>query len=536
MPTLIPRWAFDDSVIPDPHGRAARMLQFADLLQQPAAQGEDRRPLTHRWQRRIIEKIYGPSDEHGERLVKTVFILLPRGARKTTLTSVLALGHTIGPAQRPRGQIISAASDTKQARIAFEEAMETIRLDERLREATRVRDTVKRIEHPRSRSVYSAISADADAIQGATPHYLAADELHVWPGYGLWNALKTGASKVSGSLTVITTTAGERAEGVCWQLFQYALALHEGRRTNDRFLPILFAADPQADWTDEAVWHAVNPGLADGFPDLEGLREERELAREVPALAAAFKQVHLNIWTDGAAAGWIDAGAYDEGATPPIDREALLDLPAAIAVDMSRTFDMTGIVVAFRDEAGVYSVLPFAFIPETAYRKRSQASPQYDWKGWRESRALTVTPGDIIPEEIIEAKVRELHGLYAVQSIGFDPKFAGRIMARLNADDLPVIECPQTPAHLSPFYVEWQRAMLARRFRHDGAPVLRHAVVNAVPVVSENNLFYLSKKRSAAAIDVAVACGMAVGLLGTSPPEENYFGSDDFDADLMVLA
>lgn len=535
MPTLIPTWVSDDSEIPDPHGRAARMLQFADLLQHPAATGDDRRPLPYQWQRRIIQRIMGPSNASGEREVRTVFILLPRGARKTTLTSVLALGHTIGPAQRPTGLAISAASDTKQARIAFDEAREMIRLDGRIADATRVRDTFKRIEHPKSRGAYVAISADADAAHGSTPHYLGIDELHVWPGYALWTALKSGASKVAGSLTVITTTAGERAEGVCWELYKYAVEVQEGRKIDPTFLPVLFAADPKADWTDEALWHAVNPGLADGFPDLPSLRSEMALARDIPALAAGFKQTHLNIWTDGAAAGWIDADAYDKGAKPPIDLEEVAELPAAVAVDMSRTYDMTGIVVAFRDEAGVYSVLPFAFLPETAFRKRSQSSPQYDWKGWRDSGALTVTDGDVIPDEVIEAKIRELCDSYAVQTVGFDPKFAGRLMARLAAADVPVVECPQTPAHLAPFYVEMQRAMLARKFRHGGAPVLRHAVLNAVPVISDNNLFYLSKKKSAAAIDVAVACGMAVGLLGAEPPAEDYFASEDFDPELLVL-
>ena len=119
MTTLTPTWAFNDSPIPDEQGRAARMLAFADLLRHPKETGADRRPLKQRWQRRIIERIYGPSDETGARKVSRVFFLLPRGARKTTLASVLALGHAIGPEQRPGGQVVCAASDRTQARLAF---------------------------------------------------------------------------------------------------------------------------------------------------------------------------------------------------------------------------------------------------------------------------------------------------------------------------------------------------------------------------------------------------------------------------------
>ena len=37
-----------------------------------------------------------------------------------------------------------------------------------------------------------------------------------------------------------------------------------------------------ADWKDEANWHAVNPGLKFGYPDLYGLRQ---LAKEAEVQA-----------------------------------------------------------------------------------------------------------------------------------------------------------------------------------------------------------------------------------------------------------
>jgi hypothetical protein len=67
MATLIPDWAFDDTPIADEHGRARRMLQFADLLRHPKQPGADRRPLRSRFHRRFIERIYGPSTADGRR-------------------------------------------------------------------------------------------------------------------------------------------------------------------------------------------------------------------------------------------------------------------------------------------------------------------------------------------------------------------------------------------------------------------------------------------------------------------------------------
>lgn len=525
---LIPTWAFDDSPIADPHGRAANMLRFADILRHPKTQGEDRRPLRSRWQRRIIERIYGPSTPDGRRQVSTVFMLLPRGARKTTLASVLALGHTIGPEQRAGGQVIAAASDRTQARIAFDESRHMLMADERLLGAVRIRDTKNRVEHRKSRSVYTAISAEGDAQHGGTPSFVLADELHVWRGFSLWNALKTGASKVPGSLTVVITTAGEKAEGICHELFQYAKRCHLDPARDPSFLPVLFQADADCDWLDEKVWHAVNPGLAEGFPDLDELRAEARIARELPALREGFKQTHLNIWQDGSAAGWIDMAVYDEAAAAVGDEE-LEGEPCWIGVDLSKSYDLTAIVAAFPVEEGGFVVRTWAFLPETTFKRRVEELPDLPLKQWREDGHLTVIPGDLIDDDVIEAKLRELCDLYDVREICFDPKFAAKMIARLIDDDLPAVEVQQRPVVMGPFYSELQKAIIGRRFRHGGHPVLRWCVQNAVPVYGETGLPYISKKKSTAAIDCLVAAAIATGRADADGGGRSGFGDDDFD-------
>jgi phage terminase large subunit-like protein len=524
--TLIPTWAFDESVIPDPHGRAERMLRFADLLRHPKARGDDKRPLRARWQRRIVERIYGPSDESGNRQVKTVFGLLPRGARKTTLASVFALGHAIGPEQQPGGQIVSAASDRTQARLAFDEARSMLDLDDRLLAATRIRDTKNRIEHRKSGSSYVAISAEGDAQHGKTPNLVLADELHVWRGTSLWSALATGASKTPGSLKIIITTAGERPQGVCWDLFQYALRCHKDPARDPSFLPILFQAEAKADWLDEELWHAVNPGLAEGFPDLDELRAEARIARELPRLREAFKQTHLNIWADGNAAGWVEMSTYDE-ALPATDDEDLAGVDAWIGVDMAKSYDLTAIVAAFPEEDGGFTVKTWCFLPETAFKRRAEELPDIPWREWRESGELIVIPGDLIDDDVIEDKLRELCGLFAVQEIAFDPKFAAKLMASLIEDDLPAVQFPQTRIMMGPAYDQLQKSIIGRRFRHGGNPILRWAVSNAVPDYGETGLPFISKRRSTDAIDPLAAAAMAIGRAGAGGSFGSVYDDDE---------
>jgi phage terminase large subunit-like protein len=510
LTTLTPTWAFDDSVIPDMHGRAARMLQFADLLRHPKAVGNDRRPLPYRWQRRIVERIFGPTTVDGRREVSTVFALIPRGARKTTFASVLALGHCIGPEQRPGGQVVSAASDRTQARLAFDEASAMISADQRLVAATRIRDTKNKIEHLRSRSSYVAVSADGDAQHGKSPSFVLADEVHCWRGFGLYNALRTGASKTPGSLFVIITTSGRAPEGVAWELLRYAKRVAANPEKDPTFLPILFAADDDADWEDEDIWHTVNPGLADGFPDLNELRSEAKLARELPRLRQAFKQVHLNIWTDDNAAGWIEMSALDDGGAP-MDIANRYGEPCVVTIDMSKSYDLTAVSATFRDEDGGYSSFSFPFITGDALKRRAMEQPDVPWQQWADDGHLAVIRGALIDDDVIEGKILEIADVYDVKEIGFDPKFAAKIAAKMLSDGYPVVEVPQRPLVLGPYYVELQRAILARKFRWGGHPVLRHCVASAVPIAGDTGLVYMSKSRSTDAIDQLVAAAMGVG-------------------------
>uniref|UniRef100_UPI000A80BB60 hypothetical protein n=1 Tax=Vibrio harveyi TaxID=669 RepID=UPI000A80BB60 len=58
-----------------------------------------------------------------------VVILIAKGNRKTSLSAALALLHTIGPERVSGGEVIFAASDRKQAGIAFKEARGIIKAD-----------------------------------------------------------------------------------------------------------------------------------------------------------------------------------------------------------------------------------------------------------------------------------------------------------------------------------------------------------------------------------------------------------------------
>lgn len=120
--STFPEWVLDASEIPDPLGYGERAVRFLRALKHPKSRARGRAFQLDPWQERIVRRIYGPRDEAGRRIVKTAFLLLPRGNRKTSLAAALALLHAIGPEKLPGGEVISAASDQKQARICLQPA------------------------------------------------------------------------------------------------------------------------------------------------------------------------------------------------------------------------------------------------------------------------------------------------------------------------------------------------------------------------------------------------------------------------------
>ena len=72
------------------------------------------------------------------------------------------------------------------------------------------------------------ISSDAVAQHGRTSGFLLADEIHVWTGRDLWEALTTGLEKIDDSLLVVASTAGRGQDNLAWEFFKDARQVGRG--------------------------------------------------------------------------------------------------------------------------------------------------------------------------------------------------------------------------------------------------------------------------------------------------------------------
>ncbi|MDX3975795.1 terminase large subunit [Shinella sp.] len=405
-------WIYDDSQIADPFGYGERAVRFLRGLRHPKSNAPGNAFQLDKWQERIVRRIYGPrytedvftngvlEFRRGDRIVRTVAMMLPRGNRKTSLGAALALLHTIGPENLPRGECMVAASDRSQARIAFLEAMSIIDAEERLTGKLKKVDSKNRISNPKTGAFFEALSADGKVAHGHTPVFALADELHAWPKRDLWEAIKTGLVKVPNSLMMVISTAGRGQENVAWDFFDRARKVARGEISDPSLLPILFETPRDADWQDETLWFAANPGLRFGYPDIGGLRQLAREARDVPAERAMFQQLNLNMWLDGSADPFVDMMVYDEGAFP-VDIDDLDGEPCWLGVDLSSVNDLTAVVTAWKDGDDGYIVHPWFFCPEDNLRARSDRD-KVPYVEWAEAEHIIPTPGNVVDFRFVE--------------------------------------------------------------------------------------------------------------------------------------
>lgn len=540
-----PRWVLDDSAIEDPLGEGEKIVRFFNSLKHPNSTEPDKSFKLPRFWERILRRIYGPRDEDGERIVRQVFIMIPRGARKTTIAGGVGLYHTIAKGiRRAEGEVLLAAGSKDQAAKAFDEARKLVTATrngalvhskDNKKGPVRIlggnshkganRSMIFYDSENQTRTTLAVQSADGDLSHGTTPSVVIYDELHIFKSRNLWSALQTGLPKVKEPLQIVITTAGRGQSGLAWEEYCYARDIATGKIVNPHYLPVLFEPPQDARWDDSGLWALVNPGLTEGFPDVKGLSIMAEGVREKPADLDDFKQYHLNFWMAQSMSPFVDMNVYDEGSAPvDFEAHAAAQDPCWIAVDLGYNDDLTAIVVAWPHRDGLeveYDVMPFFFCPQSKIDKRGNDDAA-KYKDWADNHFLTPTPGNATDYRTVKEKIVELCNTLNVKEIAFDPKLASEMMASLLEMGLPAVAMQQGWVTMAPAIKELDRAIISRRFSHGGHPVLRWNFENiAVHTDSAGNKTF-HKGKSTDKIDGAQATAMAVGraFANTTPESE----------------
>jgi phage terminase large subunit-like protein len=181
-----------------------------------------------------------------------------------------------------------------------------------------------------------------------------------------------------------------------------------------------------------------------------------------------------------------------------------------VGLDLGSTKDLTATVAVFPDDVGPgFDVLAQFFMPDDniAERVRRDRVPYDQWKrdGW-----LIATPGPVTDYEYVRVHLHAWAAEFDVRELPYDPWNATDLVSRLLQDGLPCVPIRQGFVTLTAPTKSLETAILSKRLRHDGHPILRWNIGNIVVELDAAGNYKLSKALSTERIDGAAALVNAI--------------------------
>jgi phage terminase large subunit-like protein len=462
------------------------------------------------WQAdQIIRPLFGWKRKDGTRKYRTAFIMIPRKAGKSTLAAGIANILLFADGE-PGAEVYSAAADREQAGIVFEMAKGMIDASEALR--SRSTSYKRSIVVPSTGSSYKVLSSDAYTKHGLSAHGIVIDEVHALPNRELWDVLTTSTGARRQPLTVAITTAGYDRHSLCYELYDYAVKVRDGIIVDDAFLPVIFEADKDDDWTLPATWRKAHPGLGVSVKE-EYFAAECAKAQQLPGYENTFKRLLLNIWTEQNTR-WLPMETWDQC------NEEMPDLAGRLCfagLDLATTTDIAALVLAF-PIGGKVHLLPFFFVPEEGIKRRSDRD-RVPYVDWVRQGHIIATEGNVIDYDVIRAKVNALSEKYQIKEIAIDRWNATQLSTQLTGDGFEMIGFGQGFASMSGPTKELERRVISKEVNHAGNPVLRWMASNVSIKQDPAGNMKPDKGRSTERIDGIVAALMALGRCMASDHE-----------------
>lgn len=481
----------------------------------------------------IIAPVFGwvaPNDDGRlVRIIRDVYVEMPRKGAKTTLVSGLAM--LLGFADdEPGAEVILGAASRDQAGQAYKPLEQLARSSKVLADAG-VKPTKKEIVRQGDGSVVKAVSSRGDLAHGANVHGGLIDELHVHKSPDLLEAIESGTGAREQPLIFIITTADD---GQTTSVYAMRRALIEKVAARVIKAPsmygVVFAAEESDDPFAPATWAKANP-LYPVTPSPQFMKAAAEKAQAGPVELASFLRLHLGI-RSSMDARFLDLARWDRNASM-VDETALAGRRVFGGLDLGSTSDLTALAWLFPDaDRGGYDVLFRFWMPEAAL-DRLDARTQRNASGWVKSKLITLTPGDVTDYEYIKATLRNDLDTFQVAGIGYDRWNATQLVIDLEADGAPMVKVGQGFASMSAPMRELERLVLAGTaqrplLRHGGNLVARWMADNLRAAVDPSGNVKPDKSKSMDKIDgmSALVTGLAVAM-GAEQETESVYDTRD---------
>ncbi|GAA2658012.1 Phage terminase-like protein, large subunit, contains N-terminal HTH domain [Actinosynnema pretiosum] len=486
------------------------------------------------WQREdIIRPLFGEVRWDEEALTyvrryRIAWIELARKNGKSEILAAVALYLLVGDGVES-AEVYGCARDTDQAKLVFNVAARMVALSPVLSKRLRVIEHSARIVDERTNSVYVVVPSDALGNLGSNPSCVIFDEVLTQPSGDFWHAMRTGMGTRLEPLLIAATTAGnDPASFAKGEHDEFVKISADPARAPHRFAYLRNTPEDADPW-DESNWYHANPALGD-FLSLAALREEALEARNDPLKENTFRQFRLNQWVSQSSR-WMPMHLYTACTgttreTPEELRRELAGRPAWGGLDLAAKLDLTAwCLVVPEGIDGHPSALWRFWLPEAGVefldvRTEGRVSR------WAQAGWITVTEGEVIDYDRVEADILADTGSLRVADISYDEWSGEPVRQRLEKrTGVRMHPVAQTYRGMTPGMNEVMALTRSRGWSHHGNPVAAWCF-DAVEVrhpAGEPDLIRPDKPergKTGKRIDAVPTAAMAVGgwkLRGAKP-------------------
>lgn len=444
------------------------------------------------WQIWLLAAIFGfrrndpdAPEDHGARLVREVYIEVPRGCGKSALAAAIGLYCWLNEDEKG-SQIFIGAPKEEQARYVFKPMSDMTTETPEFQSHYGIDVTMQRLRrHDDPAAQVRMISSIASREDGANPHVVIMEELHE-QDEDLFNVMDSSLGKRVNNLFISITTAGKRAHGVCWSTRKRLINVLAKLSDQPAFFGTIYTLDDE-EIKDKRIahdpkrWPKAIPmwgiTLSRSF-----LTDEMEKARQQSeARVLEVERTRLNIWSNGAG-GLISDENWAACENKELDILDFRGEVAFIGADLGSKNDLSSIAIIFERD-GKLAIFNEHFVPSKSKSfLHEEIGPLYS--GWCRPPGdgrpswLTMTNGPITDYNVIEARIRLWCKLFDVRYIGFDTYQSNQILSSLFNDGLPAGQVAPGVKTVS----DPTKDLLARieggLLEHNGDPVMRWMAMN----------------------------------------------------------
>ena len=362
-----------------------------------------------------------------KRLIRKVYVQMPRGNAKTTLLAAIQLAMLFNDGEFNK-HIYNCAGSDDQAGILFETARAMVRQSPKLKALVKGNSYNTKLLYESvdcGIGFLEKITSKSDTKHGLKAFAWTYDEIHIAKKRDLYDTLSSGMGKRLNTMGWCITTPGFDKQTICYYLYDRAMQISRGVLNDDRFLGVVYGSeinvfemDPEKDKKEILkIIREANPL----YDYSEPLRDDLE-SELIPAFndyheENIFRRLRLGMWTEAVSRPW-STKAWME-CKQPLDISYFKGQEAYMGINFTTQEELVSLAIYFPSESAVF--LKYWITEDEAIRM--ETAYNIPFKRWQTKGLISFIPGNTIDPVPITRQILEWDKEFNIKAVGYEKEF-----------------------------------------------------------------------------------------------------------------